>query len=1127
MRQIKLMGMVLCVLLIAPVFSGILSEIIEETSGITGFHSPDKCVFSGVGINLNNQFMTPLIDLPGTGTSRLVFQTKYEIKSNSTDFGRVKISADNGNTWDTLQSFQGSQLDWTNKEIDLSSYSGETIKILFEYTTGPDFYHLLHEGWNIDRIIVEKDGMIPYSEYFEQYSLGTKLGDWTVVEKQSALDIEYITIGYGSNLGYSFAIFADPQIGEGGGDISRLQAAVDEVIAINNDVDPNNDIDFVIALGDLIQGEGKPPAWKGETEYRQEYEQAKSELDRLANSGIYYIPMIGNHDVWFKYPDIIGGYDHDGNPPDYPEELFADYFDAQYDILSQELVNWTDQRGSMPIDNPYDDSIPETFPDIYFQNFAFDYGPYHFICLDFCAREDFDPFEGVSVKKFWGYADLHDTDTSGNPITDGTWDWLENHLEYCEREGIKDVIIFTHHPPTYELDTIDPVDIRIPESPNFIPFSSSAEVEGEMHIVDDPNYRNNLPNFEEWNNKTIHNGTTVDRIEGDAVFGFNKFNYDEKDEYDKLANLFSSYDIDIVHWFSGHYHLKGFNWFDSNIRANISVIPSIMTAEDIYRINFTGQVKINELSHALVTLGENPNGCFTIVQVMSPEWSDWPMFHHNPQRTGKGKSSGIFTMNASLGWTFDTRAYDTDAKIIASPVVSKDGTIYAVSTSRSGGNVYALDPSGNLKSGWPFTNGAEISSTPAISPEISTYSPPIRLYVATEETNGPNFFALDPGTGNPIWSLSLRTVVSNDWVEKSSLVVIEENGRPVIYAASNKGYLYRIIDYGAVGDFDLSPWPLEISNDPIRQSPAVGPDGTIYIGVGSPGKLLAIEPDGDIREISLQGVSYFEQPAVQIVNGTTTIYVGTVGSPSRICAVEDPGINLALSLKWTYSVGGDIVSCPAVYDLNGDGNVEIIFGSRDNNVYAVSDVGTPQLYWVFQTFGDVVSSPAVAIAPQPTVFIGSNDNRIYSVCWDASSWGNWGASFFQTADDVTSSPAVAQLQTDLLGAPGMVFVGSNDGKLYAFGSPGRRSFDVKRINKDSDSDGVADEDQCYNPDCPLVDETGCPIDSDGDTVPDCEDECPDEAGTKEEKGCPEAGINGLFLVVLGIIVALRLTKFTE
>jgi OmpA-OmpF porin, OOP family len=58
---------------------------------------------------------------------------------------------------------------------------------------------------------------------------------------------------------------------------------------------------------------------------------------------------------------------------------------------------------------------------------------------------------------------------------------------------------------------------------------------------------------------------------------------------------------------------------------------------------------------------------------------------------------------------------------------------------------------------------------------------------------------------------------------------------------------------------------------------------------------------------------------------------------------------------------------------------------------------------------------------------------------------------------------------------------------------------------DTDEDGVPDpKDKCPGTPkgCP-VDANGCPLDSDGDGVIDCEDKCPKEAGSKENNGCPD------------------------
>lgn len=442
----------------------------------------------------------------------------------------------------------------------------------------------------------------------------------------SAIDVENYTIGPAGPECFRFAIFADPQVGEGAADISKLTEAVDKVIEINNDGDPANDVSFVMVLGDHVQGETRnDDTWKDENDYRQEYGQVKGQLERLkapcpVGAGIHYIPVIGNHDVWFKFNDytVVGG------PPDYPEELFADFFGPQFDELSIDLAGWTKQE-FMPSANPYNPAYPAPV----FQNFAFDCGPYHFICLDFSARDDFDPIAvGIipRLKRLTGCADLHD-------FTYGTWQWLNNHLSECAAAGIKNVIVFTHHPPIYqlELEAGNPPVITIP-SPGFIPFASPAEIKGEAHIVFDPagtltgktlsNYRTG-PDFLSWDNQFIRDGTKADRMEGDVILGFNKQDYDGQAEYERFAPLFSTYGINIVHWFSGHYHLMGFDWTDNNINANVTAVPSIIPAERISRIEFDGSVRINEQAGAVVTPQDNLTGCVAIVRVNAVTRADF------------------------------------------------------------------------------------------------------------------------------------------------------------------------------------------------------------------------------------------------------------------------------------------------------------------------------------------------------------------------------------------------------------------------------------------------------------------------------------------------------------------------
>jgi len=479
---------------------------------------------------------------------------------------------------------------------------------------------------------------------------------------------------------------------------------------------------------------------------------------------------------------------------------------------------------------------------------------------------------------------------------------------------------------------------------------------------------------------------------------------------------------------------------------------------------------------------------FTVEQEIRPcplaTWYDWPMFHHDAQRSGIASGAGIITSATNFRFSFDTRSQaggDSNGSIQASPVVANDGTIYVASASQNRGTVYALDYGGNLKTGWPFIIDAQISATPAIGPDNT-------IYLATYVTSsGYNFFALNP-SGTIKWKLKVPVadpvnfvtlnspVVVTEWVTKGQQIV----QRPVIYiSARDNGYLYKIIDddtYGRIAWEKYLSWTSNIFLG--ISSPAVGPSGTIYVGILDPtvedgghwGKIVALNPDGSERwRISLTttnwitNVGMYEEvasPAVAVVHYPNlfhdippgdyeTVFAGT--TDYRMKAIRENPNTHEPSIDMDFRASDDIVSCPAIYDLNGDGWVEVIFGTVSivyprNHVHAVSFLqGTGQApafcqeYWRFPTGQYVVPfSPAVALAPQPTVFIGVGDS-IYSLGWERITpngidYYPLNVESYTFIDDwVGTSPAVAQEVTNLLGAPGWVFVGSYDSKLYAFG----------------------------------------------------------------------------------------------
>ncbi|MGD2123026.1 MAG: PQQ-binding-like beta-propeller repeat protein, partial [Gemmatimonadota bacterium] len=187
-------------------------------------------------------------------------------------------------------------------------------------------------------------------------------------------------------------------------------------------------------------------------------------------------------------------------------------------------------------------------------------------------------------------------------------------------------------------------------------------------------------------------------------------------------------------------------------------------------------------------------------------------------------------------------------------------------------------------------------------------------------------------------------------------------------------------------------WEYE-TGDGVFSSPAVGVDGTVYVG-SYDGKLYAINPDGTKKWEFLTGGPVGSSPAI---GADGTIYVGS--SDSKLYAINPDGTK-----KWDYAKGevGLLGSSPAV---GTDGTVYI--GSWNQSVYAVNPDGTTK--WEFLTGGPVGSSPA--IAADGTIYIGSFDSKLNAINPDGT--GKWE---FLTGEGVWSSPAI--------GSDGAVYVGS-------------------------------------------------------------------------------------------------------
>ena len=188
--------------------------------------------------------------------------------------------------------------------------------------------------------------------------------------------------------------------------------------------------------------------------------------------------------------------------------------------------------------------------------------------------------------------------------------------------------------------------------------------------------------------------------------------------------------------------------------------------------------------------------------------------------------------DGSVLWTFETKGpAKLKGAILATPVIERNGAVYVAGFYDP--NLYALDANnGSTKWVRQFASAGDpnnakrsrLFAAPAVGPDGAIYQVLI---------SDPNLYAIDPCTGNFLWTTSLR------------------------------------LD----PDTNSSGW----------SSPVIGPDGTIYVSFDDP-YLRAVRPDGSIKWVTRLGT----------VGGFTLSidhdgFIYTASDDGYVCVVDSEG----------------------------------------------------------------------------------------------------------------------------------------------------------------------------------------------------------------------------------------------
>jgi FOG: WD40-like repeat len=193
----------------------------------------------------------------------------------------------------------------------------------------------------------------------------------------------------------------------------------------------------------------------------------------------------------------------------------------------------------------------------------------------------------------------------------------------------------------------------------------------------------------------------------------------------------------------------------------------------------------------------------------------------------------------------------------------------------------------------------------------------------------------------------------------------------------------------------------------IESSPAIGRNGLVYVG-STDGNLYGVRAaTGEVQFTFTTDGEVFGPPAI---GPTGIVYFGSTGAGRTLYAIDG---NSGEELWRFEGAGGGIQTAPALL-VQGD-TVTVYFGSLDGRVYALNGRTGEQVYAPYAT-GDAIFSSAPAISDDGTsIYIGSLDGKLHGLRWDLTP--KWAEPFDANAP-IYSTPAI--------GADGTVYFGSFD-----------------------------------------------------------------------------------------------------
>ena len=386
----------------------------------------------------------------------------------------------------------------------------------------------------------------------------------------------------------------------------------------------------------------------------------------------------------------------------------------------------------------------------------------------------------------------------------------------------------------------------------------------------------------------------------------------------------------------------------------------------------------------------------------------WPHFgglYNNNNRL----STYLGSQTGNLAWTFIS-----DQKITSTPAIDSSGNIYFSYYSDDGNTSTFMSVNSSGQTNWKIQNITGISIS---SPMIDVIG---NVYFCTANTlDITGSIYLFSKAGVQKWQYDVEEqIYSSPSLDSRGNIYFgttdTENNLGFFYSINFQGILnWKIDNYYSITTTTY------YHMKQVFSSPALDNSGNIYFGAAdtenNEGSLYSVNNCGKvIWRYDISGQIY----SSSAIDSLNNIYFGSANSPtSYLYSLNNNG-----EYNWTYGVSGQIYSSPAIDSLNRvyfgtvDGAAGILYCIEANSK---NDAGV--LVWSYAS-GPIYSSPSidslgnVYFSDLTTLYALSSSQVLL--------WTSTIGTATSNSTVFTSSPSI--------GYDGTVFVGSNNGILYAY-----------------------------------------------------------------------------------------------